>query len=125
MRGGGRQHGADRLASCIWGSSRIAEGLAEDGHPRAELLTSQFRFLERDERERRCLGRFGPSGADQRPIGSLLVATQVIEQSLDLDFDLLVSELAPIDLLIQRAGRFIDMSVPVPLATERAEMLGA
>lgn len=80
-------------------------GLAEDGYPRAELLTSQFRFFERDERERRCLRRFGPFGAGQRPIGSLLVATQVIEQSLDLDFDLLVSELPPIDLLIQRAGR--------------------
>ena len=87
------------------GLKGIALGVAEDGHPRAELLTSQFRFFERDQRERRCLERFGPLGAGQRPIGSLLVATQVIEQSLDLDFDLLVSELAPIDFLIQRAGR--------------------
>ena len=87
------------------GLKGIALGVADDGHPRAELLTSQFRFFERDQRERRCLERFGPLGAGQRPIGSLLVATQVIEQSLDLDFDLLVSELAPIDFLIQRAGR--------------------
>jgi len=85
---------------------------------RAELLTSQFRFVERDERERRCLERFGPPGAGQRPNGSLLVATQVIEQSLDLDFDLLVSELAPIDLLIQRAGRLHRHKRPRPAGAE-------
>lgn len=40
-----------------------------------------------------------------RPARAVLVATQVIEQSLDLDFDLMVSEIAPIDLILQRAGR--------------------
>ena len=102
------------------GLKPIAEGLAEDGHPRAELLTSQFRFVERDERERRCLARFGPSGDDRPADGSLLVATQVIEQSLDLDFDLLVSELAPIDLLIQRAGRLHRHERPRPAGTREA-----
>jgi len=40
-----------------------------------------------------------------RPTRAVLVAIQVIEQSLDLDFDLMVSEIAPIDLLLQRSGR--------------------
>ena len=104
------------------GLKGLAEGSAEDGGPRAELLTSQFRFQERDERERRCMERFGPPGSGLRPSGALLVATQVIEQSLDLDFDLLVSELAPIDLLIQRAGRLHRHDRPRPPGTNDAKL---
>ncbi|MFN8469232.1 MAG: CRISPR-associated helicase Cas3' [Caldilineaceae bacterium] len=53
--------------------------------------------------EGEVLTRYGKDG--NRPRWSIVVATQVIEQSLDLDFDLLITDLAPIDLLIQRAGR--------------------
>lgn len=47
----------------------------------------------------------GKNGNTPRPTRAILVATQVVEQSLDLDFDVMISQLAPIDLLLQRVGR--------------------
>jgi len=67
------------------------------------LFHARFPFGRRDEIEKGVLSRFGKSGT--RPDRAIVVATQVIEQSLDLDFDVMVSDLAPVDLLIQRAGR--------------------
>lgn len=72
---------------------------------RLQLFHSRFAMGDRLDIEDSVLACFGKqSTADQRR-GRVLVATQVVEQSLDLDFDVLVSDLAPIDLLIQRAGR--------------------
>ncbi|WP_051786451.1 CRISPR-associated helicase/endonuclease Cas3 [Endozoicomonas numazuensis] len=69
------------------------------------LFHSRFAMIDRQTVEGNVLERFGKkSGAEQRA-GRVLIATQVVEQSLDLDFDQLISDLAPIDLLIQRAGR--------------------
>jgi CRISPR-associated endonuclease/helicase Cas3 len=67
------------------------------------LFHARFPFAWRKEIEQRVLHRFGKEG--ERPHKSIVVSTQVIEQSLDLDFDLMLTDLAPIDLLIQRAGR--------------------
>lgn len=68
------------------------------------LLHSRFISTERSEREARLVQRLGPN-AESRPHRLVVVGTQVLEQSLDVDFDLLVSDLAPADLLLQRAGR--------------------
>ena len=67
------------------------------------LFHARFPYIWRRDIEQRVLDLFGKG--NQRPKKSVVVATQVIEQSLDLDFDLMVSDLAPVDLLIQRAGR--------------------
>jgi CRISPR-associated endonuclease/helicase Cas3 len=67
------------------------------------LFHARFPFGWRNAIEDRVLSAFGKDG--QRPGRAVVVASQVIEQSLDLDFDLMVSDLAPVDLLIQRAGR--------------------
>ena len=60
----------------------------------------------RKKTEDYVIAHFGPPDkVKTRPHKSIVVATQVIEQSLDLDFDVIISDLAPVDLLLQRAGR--------------------
>ena len=67
------------------------------------LFHARFPMAWRQEIEADVLARFGKAG--ERPERAIVVATQVIEQSLDLDFDVMISDLAPVDLLLQRAGR--------------------
>ncbi len=64
---------------------------------------SNFIMMHRDEKEKRLLDNTDEEG---RPSSvDLLIATQAIEVSLDISFDLMFSEAAPFDSLIQRAGR--------------------
>jgi len=68
-----------------------------------DIFHARYRFRDRQDREQTVFehyGRFSP-----RTEGRILVATQVIEQSLDLDFDWLVTQICPVDLLFQRLGR--------------------
>lgn len=69
------------------------------------VFHARFALADRLEMEGRVLGHFGPASTAQTRRGMLLLASQVAEQSLDADVDFLVSDLAPIDRLIQRAGR--------------------
>lgn len=69
------------------------------------LFHARFTLGDRLDIEDRVLTHFGPASGPQQRAGRLLIATQVAEQSLDIDLDLVVSDLAPIDRLIQRAGR--------------------
>jgi len=94
-------------------------GNASDGKPKLALLHARFRFIDRQKREKGTLLRFGKAGSTVsftengrkvdhgvvRPNVAVLISTQIIEQSLDLDFDIMISELAPVDLLLQRSGR--------------------
>ena len=85
----------------------VFQALAASGMQLAPMLYhARFAMCDRLEIENEVLNVFGPprtAKGDRR--GRVLVATQVAEQSLDLDFDLIVTDLAPIDLVIQRAGR--------------------
>ena len=67
------------------------------------LLHARYRFGVRQQKEEAALERFGKNRPNGQ--GAILIATQLAEQSLDLDADVLFTDLAPIDLLLQRAGR--------------------
>lgn len=69
------------------------------------VFHARFAMADRLAIETAILDRFGKSGSAAGRRGQIVVATQVVEQSLDIDFDEMVTDLAPIDLLIQRAGR--------------------
>ena len=67
------------------------------------LLHSRFPFWRREELEGEWLERFGRHGTTR--CASILVSTQVVEQSVDLDADFLITQLAPTDMILQRLGR--------------------
>lgn len=77
------------------------------------LFHARFKAGRRQEIEQYCLDSFDKRSLKSvndpeyksRPSKVILVATQVVEQSLDLDFDAMISAIAPIDLLLQRSGR--------------------
>lgn len=78
--------------------------LLDDFGDDAVLLHSRFTSNTRWRTTQRLLDALGPS-ASARPRRLVVVATQVAEQSFDVDADLLVTDLAPVDLMLQRAGR--------------------
>lgn len=69
------------------------------------LFHSRFAMVDRQRIEMDTVKRFGQESCQEDRKGHVLIATQVVEQSLDLDFDVLITDLAPVDLIIQRAGR--------------------
>lgn len=86
------------------------------------LNHARFTIADRQAKDDDLLRRFGPPrDATGRPHRAVVVATQVAEQSLDIDFDLLVTDLAPIDLLLQRAGRLHRHERPRPSSLRQPE----
>ena len=100
--------GADAGGACVWIRNAVDDAIDACKTLRArgidaELLHARFTVEDRLAKERALQARFGKGGGDRA--GRVLVATQVVEASLDLDFDLMISDLAPIGALIQRGGR--------------------
>ncbi|WP_328869596.1 type I-E CRISPR-associated protein Cse1/CasA [Streptomyces sp. NBC_00287] len=74
------------------------------GEENVTVAHSRFVAADRAAKDAELRGRYGPD-VELRPDRHVVVASQVVEQSLDVDFDLLVTDLAPVDLMLQRMGR--------------------
>lgn len=108
----------DRAADgqqCVWLENTVGEAQAVFRTLAARaagagietgLLHSRFCMDDRatnEEKWTRILGKNG--GAERYACGRILVGTQVLEQSLDIDADFMITRICPTDLILQRLGR--------------------
>ena len=97
-------------AGVIVNTVRKAQDLAarlREELPEFEVLVFHAQFLmpDRAEKEQRLMERIGKRSTPAQRDRLIVVGTQVLEQSLDIDFDYMITELCPMDLLLQRIGR--------------------
>lgn len=84
---------AQRLARLLRGKTTVD----------VDVFHARYRFIDRQQKEQAVKDNYGREAP--RNGGRILVATQVVEQSLDLDFDWMLTQICPVDLLFQRLGR--------------------
>jgi CRISPR-associated endonuclease/helicase Cas3 len=92
------------VCNTVNSAQQIFEQLPKNGDCfESGLMHSRYPHFRRQQQEGYWMERLGKKG--QQKGGSILVSTQIVEQSVDIDADILISELAPMDMLLQRIGR--------------------
>ena len=90
------------------------------------VFHAQFLMPDRAAKEQALMKRIGKHSTPEQRDKLIVVGTQVLEQSLDIDLDFLVTELCPMDLLLQRIGRLHrheGRARPRPVAQARCAVL--
>ena len=109
------------IVNTVQKAQAIAERLKTDTPDKEVILFhSQFLMPDRAEIERKLMERIGKHSTTASRNNLIVVGTQVIEQSLDIDFDLMLTELCPMDLLLQRMGRLHRHKRQRPIPMEQA-----
>lgn len=94
------------IVNTVKKAQKIAQLLRESlPDKEVQLFHAQFLMPDRAARENQLMARIGKGSEPERRNDLIVVGTQVMEQSLDIDLDVLVTELCPMDLLLQRIGR--------------------
>lgn len=94
------------VASTVGRAQALYDGLRSFvGGDGVSLLHGRFTGRDRGEKERALADRVGTGRREEGARGTILVATQVVEVSLDVDFDALFTDPAPVEALVQRFGR--------------------
>lgn len=119
----------DRMVSAAESGARVAVivNLVDDAQRLTRMLRdraalpvdvfhARYRFMDRQQKEKAVKAYYGRNA--RRDGGRILVATQVVEQSLDLDFDWMITQICPVDLLFQRLGRLHRHDRPRPMGFE-------
>lgn len=107
------------ICNLVADAQHIARQLAALTTIPVDLFHSRFRFIDRQQIEQDITRYYGKDEQHRAAGGRILVATQVVEQSLDLDFDWMLTQLCPVDLLFQRLGRLHRHSRNRPLGFEQ------
>jgi CRISPR-associated endonuclease/helicase Cas3 len=114
------------IAGIIVNTVKRAQKLAElvPGDVKLMVLHSAFLAPDRAKKEKKLQDTIGKHG--NRPQRMIVIGTQVLEQSLDIDFDVLYTDIAPMDLILQRIGRLHrhDIRRPEKLAEPQTYVMG-
>jgi CRISPR-associated helicase Cas3/CRISPR-associated endonuclease Cas3-HD len=106
---------ANNVADAIHLYTELAPTVRQlHGDQAAILLHSRFRRCDRSRIETKIRERFGADREANKRTPGLLVATQCVEVSLDLDLDVLFSAAAPMEALLQRFGRVNRLALRAP-----------
>lgn len=92
------------IVNTVKRAQEVARALSQYfGEGNVLLLHSRFLAVDRAQKEKELYAKLGADG--ERLPRIIVVGTQIFEQSCDLDFDVLITDICPMDLLIQRIGR--------------------
>ena len=112
-------------AGIIVNTVKRAQAISEDlrrRFPDKKIYVHHAQFLAEDRirREKELIRMIGKRSVPETRNNVIVVGTQVLEQSLDIDFDYLITDLCPMDLLLQRIGRLHRHERTRPAALENA-----